>query len=116
MLLVIVGKGRTFGKGLVQNVQDLPYQTALKYTVAKYYTPSGRCIQSTEYKEGGRGDDVASSLSDGTRSYKSRKVADKDRSVFYTAHGVSVLHRACLTCTLVLLLFCTDTQSKPCSE
>ena len=86
---VIVGKGRTFGKGLVQNVQDLPYQTALKYTVAKYYTPSGRCIQSTEYKEGGRGDDAASSLGggDGTRSYKSRKVADKDRSVFYTAHG-----------------------------
>lgn len=84
---VVVGKGRTFGKGLVQNVQDLPYQTALKYTVAKYYTPSGRCIQSTEYKEGGRGDDAASSLSDGTRSYKSRKVADKDRSIFYTAHG-----------------------------
>ena len=33
---VVVGKGRTFGKGLVQNVQDLPYQTALKYTVSSF--------------------------------------------------------------------------------
>ena len=87
---VVVGKGRTFGKGLVQNVQDLPYQTALKYTVAKYYTPSGRCIQSTVYEEGGRGSNVlgASSEEDTTsKPYKSKKVADKDRSVFLTAHG-----------------------------
>src|SRR6056300_302117 len=61
---VVVGKGRTYGKGLVQNVQDLPYQTALKYTVAKYYTPSGRCIQSTVYEEGGRGDDLLASTSE----------------------------------------------------
>ena len=87
---VVVGKGRTYGKGLVQNVQDLPYQTALKYTVAKYYTPSGRCIQSTVYEEGGRGSNVlgASSEEDTTsKPYKSKKVADKDRSVFLTAHG-----------------------------
>ncbi|CEM03607.1 unnamed protein product [Vitrella brassicaformis CCMP3155] len=50
---VIVGTGRTFGKGLVQNVEALPFDTALKYTVAKYYTPSGRCIQSVKYSEGG---------------------------------------------------------------
>lgn len=37
-----VGNGRTYGKGLVQNVAELPYNNALKYTVAKYYTPSGR--------------------------------------------------------------------------
>lgn len=49
---VIVGE-RTFGKGLVQQVARLPYETSLKLTVAKYYTPSGRCIQSVEYKEGG---------------------------------------------------------------
>lgn len=48
---VIVGSDRTFGKGLVQNVESLPYNTALKYTVAKYYTPSGRCIQSVRYEE-----------------------------------------------------------------
>uniref|UniRef100_A0A0G4HMK8 PDZ domain-containing protein n=1 Tax=Chromera velia CCMP2878 TaxID=1169474 RepID=A0A0G4HMK8_9ALVE len=48
---VVVGtqKGSTFGKGLVQNVEALPFSTALKYTVAKYYTPSGRCIQSVRY-------------------------------------------------------------------
>lgn len=40
---VIVGQDRTYGKGLVQNVEPLPFQTALKYTVAKYYTPSGAC-------------------------------------------------------------------------
>jgi len=79
---VVVGKGRTYGKGLVQNVQDLPYQTALKYTVAKYYTPSGRCIQSTVYEEGSSSDGEK-----GGAKYKSKKVADKDRSVFYTAHG-----------------------------
>ncbi|KAG5180424.1 ClpP/crotonase-like domain-containing protein, partial [Tribonema minus] len=48
-VIVGVGKGRTFGKGLVQNVRPLPYDSALKYTVAKYYTPSGRCIQSVNY-------------------------------------------------------------------
>jgi len=42
--------GKTFGKGLVQNVEELPGKTALKFTVAKYYTPSGRCIQSTNYE------------------------------------------------------------------
>ena len=44
-----MGADRTFGKGLVQNVESLPYNTALKYTVAKYYTPSGRCIQRIRY-------------------------------------------------------------------
>lgn len=89
---VVVGKGRTFGKGLVQNVQDLPYQTALKYTVAKYYTPSGRCIQSTVYEEGGRGDELLASTSEerGGPRFKSKKVADEDRTVFHTAHGREV--------------------------
>lgn len=41
-VIVGVGNGRTYGKGLVQNVAELPYNNALKYTVAKYYTPSGR--------------------------------------------------------------------------
>jgi len=90
---VVVGKGRTFGKGLVQNVQDLPYQTALKYTVAKYYTPSGRCIQSTVYEDGGRGSNVLEASSEegnASKPYKSKKVADKDRAVFRTAHGREV--------------------------
>jgi carboxyl-terminal processing protease len=45
---VIMGQ-RTFGKGLVQNVIPLSYNAQLKITVAKYYIPSGRCIQAIDY-------------------------------------------------------------------
>ncbi|NQV02501.1 MAG: S41 family peptidase [Bacteroidia bacterium] len=45
---VVVGQ-RTFGKGLVQNVVPLSYNAQLKITVAKYYIPSGRCIQAIDY-------------------------------------------------------------------
>jgi len=45
---VIIGK-RTFGKGLVQTTRDLSYNTKLKVTTAKYYIPSGRCIQALDY-------------------------------------------------------------------
>lgn len=47
---VIIGH-RTFGKGLVQNVVPLSYNTQLKVTVAKYYIPSGRCIQAIDYAQ-----------------------------------------------------------------
>jgi carboxyl-terminal processing protease len=45
---VIIGE-RTFGKGLVQNVLPLPYNSKIKVTIAKYYIPSGRCIQAIDY-------------------------------------------------------------------
>jgi carboxyl-terminal processing protease len=45
---VIIGQ-RTFGKGLVQNVVPLSYNAQMKITVAKYYIPSGRCIQAIDY-------------------------------------------------------------------
>jgi carboxyl-terminal processing protease len=45
---VVIGQ-RTIGKGLVQNVIPLTYNTNLKVTVAKYYIPSGRCIQAIDY-------------------------------------------------------------------
>ncbi|MEI6455588.1 MAG: S41 family peptidase [bacterium] len=45
---VIIGQ-KTFGKGLVQNVVPLSYNAQLKITVAKYYIPSGRCIQAIDY-------------------------------------------------------------------
>lgn len=45
---VVVGK-KTFGKGLVQNVLPLDYNTSLKITVSKYYIPSGRCVQNIDY-------------------------------------------------------------------
>ncbi|MBR5167948.1 MAG: S41 family peptidase [Salinivirgaceae bacterium] len=45
---VIIGC-RTYGKGLVQTTRDLSYNTKLKLTTAKYYIPSGRCIQALDY-------------------------------------------------------------------
>lgn len=45
---VLIGK-KTFGKGLVQGTRQLPYDAQLKLTTAKYYIPSGRCIQAIDY-------------------------------------------------------------------
>ena len=45
---VVLGQ-KTYGKGLVQNVLPLPYNSKIKITVAKYYIPSGRCIQAIDY-------------------------------------------------------------------
>lgn len=45
---IIIGE-ESYGKGLVQQTKDLAYNTKMKLTVAKYYTPSGRCIQRLDY-------------------------------------------------------------------
>jgi len=45
---IVIGK-RSFGKGLVQQTKKLSYNSQLKLTVAKYYIPSGRCIQALDY-------------------------------------------------------------------
>lgn len=61
---VIVGK-RTYGKGLVQQTKDLVYNAKIKFTVAKYYIPSGRCVQALDYSnkdEEGRVEKVPDSL------------------------------------------------------
>lgn len=61
---IIVGK-RTFGKGLVQQTTDLMYNSKVKVTVAKYYIPSGRCVQALDYahkNEEGRVEKVPDSL------------------------------------------------------
>lgn len=47
---VVMGQ-KTFGKGLVQSTYSLPYHAKLKITTAKYYIPSGRCIQAINYAE-----------------------------------------------------------------
>lgn len=47
---VIIGQ-RTYGKGLVQSTHSLPYNAKLKITTAKYYIPSGRCIQAINYAD-----------------------------------------------------------------
>jgi carboxyl-terminal processing protease len=47
---VVMGT-KTYGKGLVQTVMDLPYNGKMKLTTNKYYIPSGRCIQKINYKQ-----------------------------------------------------------------
>lgn len=68
---VLIGQ-RTFGKGLVQNIIPLSYNTKAKITVAKYYIPSGRCIQEKDYSHtngNGEFENVPDSL---IKSYKTR--------------------------------------------
>jgi carboxyl-terminal processing protease len=75
---VIVGT-RTFGKGLVQTTRDLSYNTKLKVTTAKYYIPSGRCIQALDYShrnEDGSVGNVPDSLISEFTTKKGRKVYD----------------------------------------
>lgn len=68
---VIVGQ-RTFGKGLVQNVVPLSYNAQIKITVAKYYIPSGRCIQAIDYSQKKK-DGSAHSIPDSLiRSFKTK--------------------------------------------
>ena len=72
---IILGT-RTYGKGLVQTTMDLPYNVQMKLTTAKYYIPSGRCVQALNYKhaKGGYVEHVPDSLT----------------KVFYTANGREV--------------------------
>ena len=75
---IIVGT-RTFGKGLVQTTRDLDYNTKLKVTTAKYYIPSGRCIQVLDYShrnEDGSVGEVPDSLISEFTTKKGRKVYD----------------------------------------
>ena len=70
---VVIGT-RSFGKGLVQSTRELPYNGHLKLTTAKYYIPSGRCIQAIDY---------AKRADDGSLS----KIPDSLRHEFKTANG-----------------------------
>ena len=75
---VIIGE-RTYGKGLVQNVVPLSYNTKLKVTIAKYYIPSGRCIQAIDYskkKEDGSAMKVPDSLKVAFKTKNGRTVYD----------------------------------------
>ena len=70
---VLLGQ-RSYGKGLVQNTRDVGYNAKLKLTTAKYYIPSGRCIQSVEYANGEPVD-----------------IPDDQRAQFKTRNGRTVL-------------------------
>ena len=71
---VIVGQ-RTFGKGLVQNILPMSYNTQIKVTVAHYYLPSNRCIQEIDYSK--KNKKTADTLAK----------ADTLGKAFHTAHG-----------------------------
>ena len=70
---VLIGQ-RSYGKGLVQNTRDVGYNSKVKMTTAKYYIPSGRCIQGVSYDDGIPMD-----------------IPDSLRAVFKTRNGRTVL-------------------------
>ncbi len=70
---VLLGQ-RSYGKGLVQNTRDVGYNSKVKLTTAKYYIPSGRCIQAVSYKDGEPVD-----------------IDDSKRTAFKTRNGRKVL-------------------------
>jgi carboxyl-terminal processing protease len=75
---VLVGQ-KTFGKGLVQTTRPLSYNSQLKVTTAKYYIPSGRCIQELDYthrKDDGTVEKFADSLKNEFKTKNGRKVYD----------------------------------------
>ena len=77
----VVGE-RSFGKGLVQSIRKLPFGGYLKVTTAKYYLPSGRCIQAIDYAE---------------NSDKSRNIPDSLTNEFKTAKGRIVRDKSGIT-------------------
>lgn len=75
---LVVGQ-RSYGKGLVQTTRPLPYNAKLKVTTARYYTPSGRCIQAIDYahrNEDGEADYVPDSLRKSFTTAAGRPVKD----------------------------------------
>lgn len=70
---------RSFGKGLVQSIRPVAYNGQLKVTTAKYYTPSGRCVQAIDYShrnEDGSIGQIPDSLTHEFRTSKGRIVRD----------------------------------------
>ncbi len=75
---VVVGE-TSFGKGLVQRTYDLKYGSKIKITIAKYYTPSGRCVQRLEYYDKANGEkptEVPDSLLKSFQTKNGRTVID----------------------------------------
>lgn len=75
---VVVGN-TSYGKGLVQRTFDLKYGSKMKLTIAKYYTPSGRCVQRLEYYDdanGGKPTEIADSLLQKFSTKNGREVID----------------------------------------
>ena len=73
---VIIGE-RSYGKGLVQNILPMPYNSQMKVTVSKYFIPSGRCIQAIDYKNR-------------DANGRAMKVPDSLKTAFHTRNGRTV--------------------------
>ena len=75
---VIVGK-KSYGKGLVQNIVPLSFNSSMKLTVSKYYIPSGRCVQKIEYfsKDSTKSHVIPDSLAVAFKTQNGRTVYDK---------------------------------------
>ena len=72
---VLLGS-RSYGKGLVQSTLPLGYESYAKITTAKYYIPSGRCIQAVRYSTDGKAESVPDSLITEFKTAAGRKVYD----------------------------------------
>ncbi len=103
---IIVGR-KTFGKGLVQTTRPLTYNSQLKVTTAKYYTPSGRCIQKLDYSHrqaDGSVDTIPDSLKVAFQTSHGRTVYDgggvlpdiETESEFLAPITISLLQKALL--------------------
>ena len=87
---LVIGR-RSFGKGLVQNQTELPDSSAIRLTVARYYTPSGRSIQK-EYKRGKDGKyelDIVDRFTHG-EFYNADSIKFDDSKIFSTSNGRTV--------------------------
>lgn len=109
---VLVGQ-RSFGKGLVQQTIPLPYNTQLKVTTAKYYTPSGRCIQELDYlhkNKLGKAEHIPDSLIREFKTKNGRNVYDG--SGIYPDVKLEPKTYPLITASLVLKNFVFDYATK----
>ncbi len=109
---VVIGQ-RSYGKGLVQQTFPLPYNSLVKITIAKYYVPSGRCIQELDYahrKDDGSVLKVADSLIHEFKTKGGRSVYDN--SGIYPDMAVKQERFATITQTLIGKLLVFDYATK----
>jgi carboxyl-terminal processing protease len=118
---VLMGE-KTFGKGLVQTTRPLAYNSQLKVTTAKYYIPSGRCIQAVDYthrKEDGSVDRMADSLKSEFKTKNGRKVFDGgglDPDIDLEDEYIGTVTAALINSGLVFEFaskYCSENPNKP---
>lgn len=113
---VLIGQ-RTFGKGLVQTTRPLSYNAQLKVTTAKYYIPSGRCIQALDYahrKNDGTVERFADSVKTAFKTISGRKVFDGgglDPDVVVSGDGIGAV-----AAELIISNYSFEFANKYCAE